>query len=116
MARIDDGELFLEIEGATQEQLRAGLTGARQYIARSGVYVEDAMRSAAMRSQESEWATSGDVAEMTEEDEENADIVDEAWLAALQAADASAGTLGLLPAAERTRNRPVVRDLFEPVP
>lgn len=117
MARIDDGELFLEIEGAGEDQLQRGLSAARQYIARSGVYVDDAMRSAALCEQEStlEFGT-GELADVpSEQDYENAGIADEAWAVALAAAGFNSGTLGLLPADQQTRNRPVVRDLFEMV-
>lgn len=117
MARINDGELFLEIEGATEVQLQRGLSAARQYIARSGVYVDDAMRSAALCEQESAWEAGGGElpGEPSDQDYENAEIVDEAWAAALAAAGFNSGTLGLLPPDQQTRNRPVVRDLFEMV-
>lgn len=36
MTRVDDGELYLEIRGATEKQLRAGLAAARRYITRCG--------------------------------------------------------------------------------
>lgn len=39
MARIDDGELYLEIEGATEEQLCAGLGAARRHLVGCGVNV-----------------------------------------------------------------------------
>jgi hypothetical protein len=105
MTKVDDGELYLEIRGATEEQLRAGLIAARAYISRCGVCAEDAMRSVALRGQLG--------IEMTEQDRENAAIMEEARLVGLEAAGASSGTLGILPMDRRTRNRPVVRDLFE---
>jgi hypothetical protein len=36
MMRADDGELYLEIRGATEERLRAGLIAVRAYISRCG--------------------------------------------------------------------------------
>lgn len=49
MARIDDGELYLEIEGSTEEQLRSGLVAARRHIVGCGAQVGRAMRAEARR-------------------------------------------------------------------
>jgi hypothetical protein len=105
MTRVDDGELYLEIRGATEEQLRAGLAAVRAYISRCGMYVEDAMRSVALRGRLG--------IEMTEQDRENVAVMEEARLEGLKAAKSTSGTLGMLPVDRRTRNRPVLRDLFE---
>jgi hypothetical protein len=51
--------------------------------------------------------------ETTEQDRENAAIMEEARLEGLRAASVSSGTLGILPMGQRTGNHPVVRDLFE---
>lgn len=111
MARMDDGELVLEIEGATEQQLERGLRAARQYITRARVDVEDAMRSAALLDErEPGWVA---ISDLSDEDAENVMIVDEATCEALNAADAASCKLGIIPRALRTRNRPVVRDLFE---
>jgi hypothetical protein len=51
--------------------------------------------------------------EMTAQDRENAAVMEEARLQGLKAAGVTSGTLGILPMDQRTRSRPVVRDLFE---
>jgi hypothetical protein len=112
VARIDDGELYLEIEGATEAQLSEGLAVARRYIERAGAFVDDVLQSAGRRNAAMDEGLIG-VAELTDDDLDRADLVNEATLEALKAASARSGTLGLLPIKERTRNRPVVRDLFE---
>src|SRR6185312_13041036 len=55
MARVDDGLLYLEAEGVAEDQLRRGLSAARQHIARSGVCIEDAMEAAAKWDREIAW-------------------------------------------------------------
>lgn len=122
MARIDDGELYLEIEGATQEQLRAGLIAARRHIVSCGAQVGRAMRAEARREEHLQnllvWeAGKGDHPddEFTETDCELADIAEEAWQVAIEAAGAEGGRLGLVDVVEREAAPAVVRDLFETV-
>jgi hypothetical protein len=109
---MNDGELVLEIEGASEARLSEGLAAARRYIERAGAFVDDTFQSAERRSAATD-AGLVFVAELADEDLDRAKLADEATLEALKAARAAHGTLGLLPIEERTRNRPVVRDLFE---
>ena len=117
MARMDDGLISLEIEGASEDELRRGLAAARRHIARSGLYVDEAMQSAERREQYDQgiaaWQA-GQAAippeEPGEEDLDRADVVEEAWIAGLQAAGFPFGVLGLLPPDRRPA--PAVRDLF----
>jgi len=119
MARIDDGLLYLEIDGASQEQLQKGLAAARLHIVRAGLFVDEAMQSAERRDryeQANLGSQADDVSPPEEPDEtdlDRADVVDEAWLVALEAAGFGTGTLGLLPPGERPTA--AVRDLFEEV-
>lgn len=110
MARVDDGLLYLEAEGVAEDQLRRGLSAARQHIARSGVCIEDAMEAAAKWDREIAWEK-GEASlaeELSEEDHDKAELVEEAWQIAMRVAGAQMGRLGMLEPA-----RPVVRDLFE---
>lgn len=45
MATIDDGELYLEIEGASEDQLQRGLRAARHVLANAECSIEDAFQA-----------------------------------------------------------------------
>jgi hypothetical protein len=53
MATISDGELFLKIDGASDDRLRGGLEALRASLEASGVSVADALL--ALRQQETSW-------------------------------------------------------------
>lgn len=122
MARIDDGELYLEIEGATEEQLRAGLSAARRHLVGCGVDVARAMRAEARREEHLQKVLLWEVGkcdhpddEFTATDCELADIAEEAWQVAIEAAGADNARLGLIDVAKREGSAAVVRDLFKTV-
>src|SRR5690606_36452339 len=122
VARIGGGERCLESEGATGEQLRAGLIAARRQNVSCGADVGLAMRAEACREEHVQnllvWeAGKGDHPddEFTETDFELADIAEEAWEVAIEAAGAEGGRLGLVEVVEREGAPAVVRDLFETV-
>jgi hypothetical protein len=117
MDRFDDGELYVELEDATRIQAQRALVAARRSIGDTGVSVIDAMHAMVKREavfvQEMAWeAGSGPEPKWLTDDENNhADIAEEAVIAAEAAADGKVCKLGLmdLPPEEA----PVVRDLFE---
>ena len=118
MARFDDGELYVDIENATREQAQRALVAARRLAALAGVCIVTALKASAKREalfeQEQRWET-GDGPEpewLTDEENELADIGEEALEAAQAAAGGETCTLGL--AAQPGPEPPVVRDLFEP--
>ena len=49
MASIDDGELYLAVEGASEDQLRRGLAAARASLEQSGVSIDNAFIALAER-------------------------------------------------------------------
>ena len=117
MARFDDGELYIEMEGATHEQAQRALVAARRMIAGAGVSLEDAMRALARREAlfekellwedgrgpEPEW--------LTDHENHSADIAEEAEMATEAAASGKSCKLGLLDLPPQ--QAPAVRDLFE---
>lgn len=124
MAKIDDGELYLEIAGATDEQVSAGLIAARRTLV--GVNIADALAAQARVDEcgqtELAWEQGlvSEPDEPSEGDVELADRIDEAWWNAVLAAgfDPKAqmvvGRFCLL-GQEQEGELPVLRDLFEAV-
>lgn len=122
MARIDDGELYLEIEGADEDQLSSGLTAARSHIARNGIGIVRAMRSLvklqAYVEQVALWeqGKAKHPKELGEDEWTEGEIAEDAIMAALHVAGFAQGheaKIGLVdPSVEEPA--PVVRDLFEP--
>ncbi len=113
MARSDDGELYLEIEDAAEDQLQRGLAAAREVFTRARVFVDDAFGAASICAEAWNCPIGVIPLEPSDEDYAKADIFDDAELAALYAAGYVEGSLGLLPFEKQTRNPPVIRDLFE---
>ena len=117
MARFDDGELYVEIEGATPIEAQPALVAARRLIADTSVSVIDAMRALARREAlfekeilwengrgpEPEW--------LTDHKNHCADIAEEAEMAAEAAAGDKPCKLGLVDLPPE--QAPAVRDLFE---
>lgn len=112
MARSDDGELYLAIEGATEAELQRGLAVAREIITRARLFVDDAFEAAALCAEAWNCPAGVRPPEPSDEDYVTADIVHDAELAAIMAAGYGEGTLGLLPREQQTRHPPVIRDLF----
>ena len=127
MARIDDGELYLEIEGASEEQLRAGLIAARKRIARTGFGLAAAFAAQARVDETSQSILAWEQGLVTEPDEPSdedqamCDAVDAAWWDAVLAAEFNpreqlvVGRFGLLNQEQQAGRAPALRDLFEPV-
>ena len=92
MALIEEGELHLDINGAGEDQLRAGLAAARDSFAQSGVDVRAAFAAQARvaEAEQSELAwEQGQIAEPVEPSAADlalSDAVDAAWMAAVRAA------------------------------
>lgn len=124
MARVDDRELYLDIEDATEEQLREGLIAARLFMARHDADVPRAMRAWTKMSKYVDqlmlWEQdeAEHPKEISEREWELGEIAEGAWIAALRAAgqpaDGKPGTLGFNGVIEREELAPVVRNLFEP--
>lgn len=120
MARLDDGEIFFESEGATEEQLRAGLIAARRHIVGCGANVFRTLAAAERDEQYMEQVLAWEVGEaddpkeLSEADLELTYVAEAAWQAALEAAGTDRGRLGVVKEAERDHPA-VVRDLFEAV-
>lgn len=117
MARFDDGELYVELENATRYQAHRALVAARRKIADAGVNVAAAVGALARRlavlDEELAWEA-GNGAEpvwLTGEEDDLADIGEDAEVAARVAAGVDTCRLGLI---ERpTEGLPVLRNLFE---
>lgn len=126
MARVDDGELYLEIEGATEGQLRRGLIAARKSLAEAGVDIRAAFaaRERVERAEMEELGGEnvlGDKPDApSDEDEALFEALDEAsWTAAVTAGFGPQSPLaiirfGLVDDDQKPEKAPVVRDLFEP--
>lgn len=122
MARTNDGELCLEIEDATDEQVSKGLFAARSYLARNGINAIGAMRSLAKMQtyvdQQLLWEQGkGEHPDDLSEDEwTEGEIAEEALMAALEVAGFPQGHPSKLTLADSGLKapEPVVRDLFEP--
>ena len=117
MARFDDGELYVELEDATRYQAHRALLAARRKIADAGVEVGAAIgamaRRGVMLDREMAWEA-GDGPEprwLTDEENDLADLAEDAEVAARVAACVDACRLGLM--ARPAERVPVVRDLFE---
>lgn len=119
MARIDDGELLLEIRGATEDQVAQGLAAARQYLEQAGVNLRAAF-AAQERATETtfrwEEGLDDEPDDVDEADEELSAALDEAWFLAVQAAGFDPSGQVVIGKFDLVREPPVVRDLFEPVP
>ncbi len=84
MASIDDGELYLEMEGASELQLQLGLRAARQIFDSAGCSISDSLHAYFER----EEARARDVLhDMPADVFDSAKITDDAARAALEAAD-----------------------------
>jgi len=83
MASIDDGELYLEIEGASEEQLRKGIIAARQEFEKSGVPIKAAFFSYFNRDGA---IMTGLLADLSSKDRLQARVIDYAIIAAQIAA------------------------------
>jgi hypothetical protein len=118
MARFDDGELYVDLESATLEQGQRALVAARRLAASAGVCIVAALQASAKREalfeQEQRWEA-GDGPEPewpTDEENQLADIGEEALAAVQAAAGGETCALGLV--AQSGMEPPAVRDLFEP--
>lgn len=118
MARYDDCEMYLEIEGATEEDIRRGLWAARNYFVAEEVDPVLAIRAdervCAYMEACSAWESGeGDhpTGVPSEEDDRLSEIASEAWRLALEAAGSDRGTLGLVENPTRSP-QPAVGDLF----
>lgn len=122
MAKIDDGELILEIEGATDEQLHLGLRAARAHFVFLAADMKDVFtahaRVAAASGSGRMLAASNDDLDC-DEVLDLATTVDEAWFAAASAAGYDPEVQhvrGALRLVERELDGDAaVRDLFESV-
>ena len=121
MARIEDGELLLEIEGASEEQVSHGLAAARQHLQQSGVNLRAAF-AAQERADEAgqvtlQWEQGlvDEPGEVGEADEELVAELGEAWFLAVRAAGFDPAEEMVIGKFDLVREPPVLRDLFEPV-
>ena len=118
MARFDDGELSLEVEDATPEQAQRALAAARRTIAKAGASVTGTIaaltRRASVLDQEMAWEAGNgpEPTWLTDEDNELADLGEDAETAASVKAGGRSCRLGLLE--PRAPQHPALRDLFEP--
>jgi len=92
MARIEDGELYLEIKGATEDQLRSGVAAARRSFEEAGVDMAAAFAATARVDEayqaELAWeqGITAEPAEVSGADLDLSDAADAAWAAAVHAA------------------------------